>query len=153
VTTHDDKPISPDVDRAGVLALNDALRSAWNAHDADGFTSPWENDADHINIFGDVMIGKEAILAGTQAIFAGMMSQSTSEVQVRDLRFPSRDIAILDLDQTLTNISGPPGVTIPFIVDGRMASRIKIIAKRGEGGWTVASFQNTAILRKPPTAP
>jgi uncharacterized protein (TIGR02246 family) len=148
-----DEMVASDADREGVLALNEMLLVAWNAHDAEGFVKPWEDDADHVNIFGDIMLGKDEIRAGTIAIFGGMMSQSRSDVTVRDLRFPTRDIAILDLDQTLTGISGPPGNPIPFIRDGRMESRIKIVAKRRAHGWTVASFQNTAILRKPPLSP
>jgi uncharacterized protein (TIGR02246 family) len=136
---------------AEVLDLNDRLRDAWNRHDAAAFVEPWDDDADHVNIFGDIMDGKAAITAGTQAIFATMMARSHSEVVVRSLRFPTPDVAILDLDQTLTDIATPPGANIPFIIDGRMRSRIKLIARRNAERWTVASFQNTAVMRRPGT--
>ena len=136
-------------DRVGVLELNDRLRSAWNAHDAEAFAEPWEDDADHVNAMGDVQIGKAQITAGARFIFSSMMAATESNVVVRDLRLLGSGVALLDLDQTLTGVSDGPAGPLPGAVGGTLRSRIKIIARKHGTGWKVASFQNTAILGRP----
>jgi uncharacterized protein (TIGR02246 family) len=144
MTTTDDT-----ADRAGVLELNKRLRSAWNAHDAEAFGEPWEDDADHVNIFGDVQTGKAQITAGARFIFSGMMAATESNVVVRDLRLLGGGVALLDLDQTLTGVSDGPAGPLPWVVDGTLQTRIKIVARKYGTSWRVASFQNTAIIRRP----
>jgi uncharacterized protein (TIGR02246 family) len=143
-TTTDDA-----AERAGVLELNDRLRAAWNAHDAEAFGEPWEDDADHVNTTGDVQIGKAQITAGARFIFSRMMAATESHVVVRDLRLLGGGVALLDLDQTLTGVSDGPAGPLPGVVDGTLRSRIKIVARKHDTGWKVASFQNTAILGRP----
>jgi uncharacterized protein (TIGR02246 family) len=138
-------------DRAGVLELNERLRSAWNAHDAVAFGEPWEDDADHVNIFGDVQIGREQITAGAGFIFSSMMSQTESNVIVRALRIIGDGLALLDLDQSLTGVTDGPAGPLPWVVNGKLETRIKIVAKRRKDGWTVASFQNTAVIQRSQT--
>ncbi len=145
VTTTDEA-----ADRAGVLELNDRLRAAWNAHDADAFGEPWEDDADHVNTIGDVQIGKARVTAAARFIFSTMMAATESNVVVRDLRLLGGGIALLDLDQTLTGVADGPAGPVLGAVDGVVRSRIKIVARKHDTGWKVASFQNTAILGRPP---
>jgi uncharacterized protein (TIGR02246 family) len=133
-------------DRAGVLVLNAALLAAWNAHDADAFVEPWNDDADHINILGDLVVGKPAVLAATQHIFGSLMARMTSEATVRDVRFPGPDVAILDVDQVMRGVGETPAGPLPWVADGALRTRIKIVATKCDGRWTVASFQNTAVL-------
>jgi uncharacterized protein (TIGR02246 family) len=133
-------------DRAGVLELNDRLRAAWNAHDAEAFGEPWEDDADHVNTMGDVQIGRAQIIAGARFIFSSMMAATESNVVVRDLRLLGGGVALLDLDQTITGVSDGPVGPLPGVVGGAVRSRIKIIARKHGMRWKVASFQNTAIL-------
>jgi uncharacterized protein (TIGR02246 family) len=136
-------------DRAGVLELNERLRAAWNAHDADAFGAPWEDEADHVNTFGDVQTGKAQITAGARFIFSSMMAGTESNVVVRDLRLLGGGVALLDLDQTLTGVSDGPAGPLPGVVGGTLRSRIKIVARKHGTGWKVASFQNTAIIPRP----
>jgi len=136
-------------DRAGVLELNDRLRAAWNAHDAEAFGEPWEDDADHVNTMGDVQSGKAQIVGGARFIFSSMMAATESQVVVRDLRLLGDGVALLDLDQTLTGVADGPAGPLPGAVDGILRSRIKIVARKHPTGWKVASFQNTAILGRP----
>jgi len=136
-------------DRAGVLELNDRLRAAWNAHDAEAFGEPWEEGADHVNTMGDVQVGKAQITAGARFIFSSMMAASESDVVVRDLRLLGDGVALLDLDQTLTGVFDGPAGPLPGAVGGTLRSRIKIVARKHGMHWKVASFQNTAILGRP----
>jgi uncharacterized protein (TIGR02246 family) len=133
-------------DRAAVLELNETLRAAWNAHDAAAFAAPWEEDADHVNVFGAVLLGRAAIERAVAFIHAGSMAQSRSEVVVRDLRFLADDVAMLDLEQTLIGVGDGPGTPPPWHRDGRMQSMIKIVLRKTAGTWKVASFQNTAVV-------
>jgi uncharacterized protein (TIGR02246 family) len=133
-------------DRDGVLALNTTLHSALNAHDGHAFSEPWTDDADHVNIFGDVVVGRTAIAASSVFAFTTMMSEVVSEATVRDLRFLTPDVALLDIDQTLRGMAPGPNGPLPWIVDGALRTRVKIVAVSRDGRWLVASFQNTAIV-------
>jgi uncharacterized protein (TIGR02246 family) len=146
-TTTDDA-----AERAGVLELNERLRAAWNAHDAEAFGDPWEEYADHVNTTGDVMLGKAQITAGARFIFSHMMAATESHVVVRDLRLLGGGVAVLDIDQTLTGVADGPAGPLPGVVDGTVRSRVKIVARKHGMIWKVASFQNTAIIGRPPGA-
>ena len=135
--------------RAGVLELNERLRSAWNAHDAEAFGEQWEDAADHVNTTGDVMSGRAQVTAGVRFIFSSMMAATHSEVVVRDVRLLGEGVALLDIDQTLTGVADGPAGPLPGVVDGTVRTRIKIVARKHGSIWKVASFQNTAILPRP----
>jgi uncharacterized protein (TIGR02246 family) len=136
-------------ERAGVLELNERLRAAWNAHDADAFGAQWEDEADHVNTIGDVMTGPSQVTAGARFIFSTMMAKTESIVEVRDLRLLGGGVAVLDLDQTLTGVADGPAGPLPGVVDGIMRTRVKIVARKHDSIWKVASFQNTAIVPRP----
>jgi uncharacterized protein (TIGR02246 family) len=133
-------------DREEILALNERLRAAWNAHDAAAFAEPWEDDADHVNNFGMAIVGRTSIEKAAAFIHSTMMAQSHSEVVVRSLRFLAPGVALLDLEQTLTGVGAGPGGPSPWTRDGRMQTMIKLVLRKTDGAWRVASFQNTAVL-------
>nr|WP_242589659.1 SgcJ/EcaC family oxidoreductase [Corallococcus macrosporus] len=126
---------------------------AWNAHDATAWSRDFADDAGFINIVGTVFQGREEIEKRHAAIFAGIFKASHAEVTVRDIRFPSPDIAVVDTVHEVTGHTGlPPGVQ--NTEDGLLRTQMRYVLKRTQKQWRIVAGQNTDVKPAPkPAAP
>ena len=128
------------MDDAAALAAR--LESAWNTGDSAGFTAPFAEDADFVNVLGMHARGREAILAGHEGIFRTVYAGSRVAYQVEGARLLRPDVALVHVQAGLDVPGGP--------MAGHHAARYSMVLTRDGGEWRIASFHNT-FIRDPGT--
>lgn len=124
----------------------------WNQGDGKGFAVAFADDAEFINIRGDLFRGKEMIADRHTFILTGPFRGSHVVITVRQYTELTPDIVIVEMDHTLTNYrSLPPGISPTS--SGVLKTRMKYIAKRNNGQWQLIAGQNTAVSPMTPPAP
>ena len=139
-----------DAPQAAIEKVLATEQTAWNAGDSVTYADEYTDDADFINIRGQVFKGKAAVQQQHAKIFAGPFKDSTISIVVRKFTLLSDHAALVDTDQTVTNFKGLP----PGIVDtatGTLVTHLKYLAvQQGDGTWKFAAGQNTSQLPNPP---
>jgi uncharacterized protein (TIGR02246 family) len=125
-------------------------QTAWNGGDSVAYADEYTDDADFINIRGQIFEGKAAVQAQHAKIFAGPFKDSTISIVVRKFTLLSDQAAIVDTDQTVTNFKGlPPGIVAT--AQGTLVTHFKYLAvQQVDGTWKFAAGQNTSQLPNPP---
>lgn len=72
------------------------LTDAWNRGDASAWVAPYAEDAEFINILGNVFTGKAAIRARHTEIFASAFRGSTMKATVRQARMLGATVMVVD---------------------------------------------------------
>jgi uncharacterized protein (TIGR02246 family) len=123
-----------------------AEQTAWNAGDSISYADEYTDDADFINIRGQVFTGKAAVQQQHAKILAGPFKGSTIQIKLRKLTEAGAGVVLVDTDQTVTNFKGlPPGVVATSA--GTLVTHFKYLAVRQKDGtWKFSSGQNTAVL-------
>lgn len=121
-------------------------QAAWNAGDSVMYADAYTDDADFINIRGQVFAGKTAVQQQHARIFAGPFKESSISIVVRKLTLISETAALVDTDQTVTNFKGlPPGIVAT--APDTLVTHFKYLAmQQADGTWRFASGQNTSQL-------
>ncbi len=121
-------------------------QSAWNAGDSVVYAGEYTDDADFINIRGQIFTGKPAIQQQHAKIFAGPFKGSTIAIDLRRFNQISDSAVLVDTDQTVTNFVGlPPGIVESS--PGALVTHFKYLAVRQiDGSWKFSSGQNTVAL-------
>ncbi len=121
-------------------------QSAWNASDSISYANVFTDDADFVNIRGQIFTGKSAIQQQHARIFAGPFKGSTIAVVQRRFHQISDSAVLVDTDQTVTKFVGlPPGIVESS--PGQLVTHFKYLAiKQVDGSWKFASGQNTVAL-------
>jgi uncharacterized protein (TIGR02246 family) len=125
--------------------------AAWNRGDASGWCAIFSDDADFINIRGDLYHGRPAITQLHARIFSAQFKGSQATFTVRQLTELSPSVVIIETENIVTNFRLlPPGI-VPTS-EGVLRTRMKYIALKHEGEWLIVAAQNIAVLPAPPTA-
>lgn len=128
-----------------VALLVRGLQDAWNAGDSAGFSAPFADDADFVNVYGMYAHGRDVIAAGHEGIFRSVYAGSRVEYRVESARRLRDDVALVHLHAHLSVPAGP--------MAGEIDARPSLVLVRGGGGeWRIASFHNT-FIREPGAAP
>ena len=130
---------------AGIVA---DLDSAWAHADAARWAKHYTADADFINILGMLMPDLKSMEARHHEIFTGVFHGSRHAGHLRKLRFPSSDVAVADVDVTVTGFKALPPGSRPT-EPGVLRTRMRHVLRRTEEGWMIFTTQNTAIAPKP----
>ena len=135
-----------DTPRVAIEKVLATEQSAWNAGDSISYAGEYTDDADFINIRGQVFAGKPAVQQQHAKIFAGPFKGSDINIVVRKFNQISASAVLVDTDQTVTNFVGlPPGIVESF--PGTLVTHFKYLAiKQIDGSWKFASGQNTTAL-------
>ncbi|HEX8906021.1 MAG TPA: SgcJ/EcaC family oxidoreductase [Longimicrobiaceae bacterium] len=126
---------------AEIATIVQALQDAWNAGDGAGFTAPFADDADFVNIMGMHVRGRDAIAAGHEHIFRTLYAGSRIEYRLKSARLLRPDVALAHVDARLHVPAGP--------MAGDMAALWSAVLTRDGGGWRIASFHNTRLQERP----
>jgi len=127
-------------------ALEQIIRqqeAAWNAGDGLGWASVFTDEADYINVLGDVFQGREEI--ARQHVFTLGGPYKGSRIRIRKITEPAPNVAVIETEYDLTGFNVlAPGIapTAP----GVLKSRMKYIALKQGEQWYFIAAQNTAIL-------
>jgi uncharacterized protein (TIGR02246 family) len=121
-------------------------QAAWIAGDSVAYADAYTDDADFINIRGQVFEGKAAVQQQHAKIFAGPFKESTISIVLRKFTLLSDRAALVDTDQTVTNFKSlPPGIVAT--VPDTLVTHFKYLAiQQVDGTWKFASGQNTSQL-------
>jgi len=127
-----------------------AEQAAWNAGDSVAYADAYTDDADFINIRGQVFEGKTAVQQQHAKIFAGPFKGSNINIVIRKFTQISQEAALVDTDQTVTNFKGlPPGIVAT--TPETLVTHFKYLAiQQVDGTWKLAAGQNTSQLPNVP---
>ena len=118
-----------------------AITAAWNAGDAAGFAAPFALDAEFINIFGALFIGREAVEAQHARIFATIYKGSVAAFQAVTARALAPDVVHAVISCRLDVRDGPAA--------GVMETLMNVVLVRDGESWPIAAFHNTRVTPPP----
>ena len=112
--------------QTAVGKMLDIEETAWNSGDAATYANEYTDDADFINIRGQVFAGKPAVQQQHEKIFGGPFKGSVITITVRKLTLLAKGMALVDTDQTVTNFKGLPLVS---------SHRVRVLWSRTLNTW------------------
>jgi len=133
----------------GIEALVHRLEDAWNAGDAAAWVQDCLDDADFINIRGEILPGRKASETRHALMFKGPFRGSRLAISIRSTKLLASDVAVVDTDCRLTGAPRMPSGVLPTEA-GLLLTRLKQVLVRREGRWWIAASQNTAVIPGPP---
>ena len=113
------------------------LEAAWNAADGAAFAEPFAEDADFINVRGELHTGRQAIAAGHQGIFDSIYRGSEVRYGVIQARELDENAILAHIDATLNVPDGPMAGEINALAS------IVLVADGDEP--RIAAFHNTVV--------
>lgn len=120
-------------DKAAILKFRAAHNAAWDNHDPKGLANVSAPDGDRISASGVHYIGREQIEKSYVKAFNGVYKTSSVKDVSTTMRFLTREVALVDVDDELTTTT--PGQ----IIRHHVAS---IYVKRG-GQWVMVAERAT----------
>ena len=113
------------------------LERAWNEADGRAFGESFRVDADFVTIRGEQLRGREAIVAGHQAIFDSIYEGSSADFELIQARELSGEVILAHATAVLRAPSGP--------LAGEHSAEQTLILVRGGDEWEIAGFHNTLV--------
>jgi uncharacterized protein (TIGR02246 family) len=126
-------PISTS-DEDAVLAVLDAVYTAWADNDAGAFVAPYAPDATAVHT-GTLMPDRDAIRATIVASFAGPLRDSEGIQEVQSVRFVGPDTALVISRGAVRSAGQDKPAPASRTLDGWVLSR-------HDGAWRVEAFHN-----------
>jgi uncharacterized protein (TIGR02246 family) len=121
---------------------------AWNVGDSASWGSAFTEDADFINILGQVFHGREAITQLHALILAGQFKGSHNTVTMRQFRQITPEVVLVEALHEVTGYKSlPPGIAPTE--GGLLKTRMKYVLVKRDETWQIVAAQNTAILPSP----
>jgi uncharacterized protein (TIGR02246 family) len=123
-----------DAREAPIRAIVEQQAAAWNAGDGVAYARALAPDASFTNLVGMVMYGKEAFVKRHVEILASFYKGTTKHHTIRRIRFVTRDVAIVDIDNEVRGVKNMPGgITVPS--NGIVKTQLMEIFARRDGRW------------------
>jgi uncharacterized protein (TIGR02246 family) len=110
--------------------------AAFNASDAEALAGTFTDDAWTVGVTGQVLHGRDEILAVSRELFAGALKGQFARYVVDEVRHLAPDVAIARKLAFATDEHGND-------LDADHAMVALYVLVRGEAGWRVAARQNT----------
>ena len=140
-------------DRAVIRTLVvDKMSEAWNTGDAALWTMAYLPDSEFMNIFGALYLDRWANRQRHADLFATVFQGSTLRQELRSLKFITDNVAIADLDQTLTNYKAlPPWLKTAITTSASgptppLHTRMKhVLVRQSDNSWKIIATQNTSV--------
>ena len=132
--------------RAAIQSVLDAHGTAWTRGDADAATAILTEDADWVSGSGKVFIGRLAITKMHRDLFAGAAKGTRhSHPGTPDIRFVTRDVAIVDGDSYMAGFHDEHGNELPAEY-----SRYTAVFVKKSGKWYVTAFRSLPQVKVTP---
>jgi uncharacterized protein (TIGR02246 family) len=117
---------------------------AWNSGDGQAYARQVAPDASFTNVFGMVMYGAPAFAKRNSEILNTFYRGTTKSQVIRRLRFVTRDVAIVDIDNEVRGVkSMPGGIAVP--PDGIVKTQLMEVFVRRDGQWWIEAFHNVDV--------
>lgn len=107
--THAQARLGTAADEAAIQQIREAHDVAWNKHDATTIAGLFSTDADRATVNG-WFSGRAEIERGYQRTFSGAFKDAVLVNEAPKLRFLTDDVAMLDVDNVVTGVSGGTAV-------------------------------------------
>ena len=121
-----------------------AVTAAWAAKDAVAYAAPYAQDMQGVSPRGDLLDGRDTFRAQHVLLFGGPFAGSTQTIEVRDIRFLTGTIAIVQQDVALTGYAFlPPGLPSS---GGVVRTRVTWVVEKRGGSWEIVFQQMTPRL-------
>lgn len=125
-------------DDVAVRALYQQLMDGWNKGDGEAFATPFAEDGDLVAFDGTRFEGRREIVSFHQPLFDKWLRGTRLVGQVKSVRFLTPDAAVMHV------IGGTimRGESKPSPVRDSIQT---LVARRKDGEWKLAAFQNTRL--------
>jgi uncharacterized protein (TIGR02246 family) len=117
---------------SAIQALLDEMAAAWNRGDAAGIAHLVREDLTFTILDGSVFQGRDVFESKNRGVLAGAFKGSTQVLNTRRVTFVRPDVALVDIDSSLTRIGAQPV----------HSSLLLVLAKEGRD-WRIVGFHNT----------
>ena len=125
-------------DEAALRENVKALETGWNTKSGAAFAKPFAEDADYVIINGMYIKGRATIEAAHQRIFDTVFKDTTISLTVKQVRFLRPDVAVI---HATGHREGPTK-------DLTQDAMLTFVMMKEKQGWTIAAFQNTAVVSR-----
>jgi uncharacterized protein (TIGR02246 family) len=122
----------------------EAFAAAWNKHDATAMASFWTATGDLINPFGRTAKGRDEVLKLFQDEHNGFAKNSTFTLTNQSVRTIKPDVAILDIDSTITGITTPEGSAEP-----PLKHHVTLVLAKEANQWMFVAVRPVIYAPKP----
>lgn len=110
-----------------------AMTAAFLAHDGDAYAAEFWPEAEFMNVFGQIVEGRQQIATLHNTVFRGALKDRVVHMDIRKIRQLAPNVIVVD---TTDSNSAKP--------DDRV-TRMKLILEKRQGMWHVIAGQNTPI--------
>jgi uncharacterized protein (TIGR02246 family) len=117
------------------------MEQAHNQKDPDLLASLFAENAVFVNAAGVRLQGKEAILQSAYKVMKTFLARSYAIYHLSGIRFISRDVAIVDVNQQPVTVDGKP------LPEETAGIPTYILKKNATGNWEIIAGQNTLVKR------
>lgn len=131
-------------DEAAIRKIVESQVAAWNAGDSKGFAKHVSKSVAFTSLFGVVSYGSANFEKRTHASLTTYYQGTTRVMRIRQLRFASPDVAIVDIDNEMHGVKTmPAGVTVP--ANGIVRTQLMEVFVRHGGQWWIEAFHNVDV--------
>jgi uncharacterized protein (TIGR02246 family) len=118
--------------------------AAWNSSDAAAYSRHFAPKGTFTNIYGMVFEGHAAFEKRHAETFATFFRGSVRRETIRNIRFVTHEVAIVDVDTEVTGFGKiPPGVTIQS--DGVLRTRLQQVFVKYDDEWWIEAYHNVDV--------
>lgn len=121
-------------DEAAIRNNIKEMQAAWKSKNGARYAQVFAEDADFVVITGNYVKGRAEIARGHQQIFDTIFKETTITLNVKQIRFLRPDVAVV-------HVTGRREGPTKELTKGAI---VTMVMTKGEDGWKVAAFQNTA---------
>jgi uncharacterized protein (TIGR02246 family) len=136
-------------DQLSIQRLLASLEDAWARGDADAYASRFANDGTFTNFLGMFFCGPDAFRERHDAVFKTVFKASKLTLRIATLRFIKPDVAIVDMDAEVRNVSALPN-GLSAMPDGTVRTKLLMVLVREHGDWWISAYHNVAVASPPP---
>lgn len=134
---YDNGPVEDDVATAEIIDLvESAVR---HQSDVEPFLALHTDEVVIVNIAGRRVLGRRDLEAAMQSALATPLAAVTTTVDVEDIRFLRRDVALVSCTNHVNDARAEPGDGLP------PAGAMSYIVTNGGDGWRIALAQTTPM--------
>lgn len=117
-------------------------KQAWNNHDAAAYGSLFTEDADFVNVVGQHVRSRRAVIDDFAQIHRTFMRNSVLAIESVKVDQVDEHTAIAHIHWSMTGVEKVPGWNVP---DVRHGVAFYVAVEQG-GEWKVRAFQNTEVI-------
>jgi uncharacterized protein (TIGR02246 family) len=121
-----------------IEAVLQRVTEAWDAHDMEAFGEAFAPNADFVNIFGQWLRGRDAIVRDHAARHAAMFRTARLAMERPTIRAVRPDVALVHWHWRMHDVRGADGNIV-----GDKAGLMLQVFERHAGRWWVVASHNT----------